>query len=170
MRIFIITALFILNSIAVFSQTFAEPTFVPFAAPEFEMIDNNGKLQKLSQFKGKVVYLEFWATWCGACRAKMKDVAKLKKKFEADTNVVFIQVNTDKEKEKWVNFLIEKPMNGVQLYSDYGLASNVRTSYDLQFLPKTFLIDKKGQVSIDPLKIYLYNTADEIKYLLEESK
>ena len=170
MKIISIVSLILITSLSSFAQTFAEKTFVPFAAPEFEMIDNNGKLQNLSQFKGKVVYLEFWATWCGACRVKMKDVAKLKKKFEADTNVVFIQVNTDKEKEKWVNFLIEKPMNGVQLYSDYGLASNVRTSYDLQFLPKTFLIDKKGQVSIDPLKIYLYNTADEIKYLLEETK
>lgn len=142
--------------------------FKAFQAPDFILTDINGKEISLKQYQGKVVYLEFWATWCGACRKNMKNVDRLKKKFDTDTNVVFIQVSTDKEKNRWEQFVKERKPSGIQLYTDTDKGNNVRVKYDVKFLPKTFLINSEGFIVIDPDKIEIYNIEKEIMKLLRK--
>ena len=145
-------------------------TFKPSPAPDFELVDLEGKLHQLSAFKGKVIYLEFWATWCGPCRKQMKAVDKLKIKFEGNSNVVFMQVSTDKDKAKWVSFMETQKTTGLHLYSDNGKLSNVRTKYEVTYLPKSFLIDSEGNIALDPAIFDTYDIEDEIKALIKEIK
>ncbi|MEY3412149.1 MAG: hypothetical protein RIQ70_837 [Bacteroidota bacterium] len=145
-------------------------TFKPYKAPDFELVDMNGQFHKLSAYQGKVVYVEFWATWCGACMKRMKDVNKLKKQFEGNQNVVFIQVSTDKDKTRWENFMKERNPTGIQLFSDNGKMSNVRVNYNVRYLPTIFLLDSKGDVALDPSIIDTYDIDHEIEDLLKEMK
>jgi thiol-disulfide isomerase/thioredoxin len=161
-----------------FQKTFAQfesidqskEVFKPSPAPDFELVDLEGKQHQLSAWKGKVIYLEFWATWCGACRKQMKVVDKLKHKFEGNDKVVFIQVSTDKDREKWVNFLNVYKPTGLQLYSDNGKLSNVRSKYDVKYLPKSFLIDSEGNIALDPAIFHTYDIEEEINALVKEIK
>lgn len=145
-------------------------TFVSYKAFEFSLPDSTGKVYKLSDYKGKVVLLDFWATWCGACIKQSKELNKLKLKFANNENVIFIQVSTDKEREKWINFLRKKAPTGIQLYYDNVLNTEVKLKYDIRYLPKTFLINQNGDVVLDPDHIEKFNLEDEINELLKVKK
>ena len=119
------------------------------AAPEFTLKDADGKDHKLSDYKGKVVLLDFWATWCPPCRAAMPGVQKLHEKFKGKP-VEVIGVNTSENKDP-VAYMKEKKFT-------YGLLLNGETigdKYGIQGIPAFFIISPEGkllwtQVGYDP--------------------
>ena len=78
------------------------------AAPEFGLKDADGKTVRLSDYKGKVVLLDFWATWCGPCREALPHIKEIAKKFH-DQPLVVISINLDKEEQKWREFVAKMP-------------------------------------------------------------
>ena len=120
-------------------------------AIDFELKDQYGKTHKLSDYKGKVVFLNFWATWCPPCKMEMPDIQKIYEKYEKqgeESEVVVLSLaapNTQDEKdvEGIKAFLEENGYTYPVLMDDGGY---IFGAYRISSLPTTFMIDKEGNV------------------------
>jgi peroxiredoxin len=121
------------------------------AAPDFELVDQNGKKVALNDFKGKNIYIDFWATWCKPCVAEIPDLKKLEEKFK-DKNIVFLSISLDSQKdiEKWKNFIEKKELGGIQLIAENAWNSKTVKDYLVDSIPRFIIIDSEGTlVDID---------------------
>lgn len=110
-------------------------------APAFSVAGDMGKLN-LSDFQGKVVYLDFWASWCGPCRASFEWLNEAHEKY-ADKGLVVIAVNVDKEKELAERFLKDNP---AKFHIGYDPEGGVAQTYRLKGMPSSYMINRKGQL------------------------
>lgn len=117
-------------------------------APEFSLLDLEGNKVQLSQFKGKVVYLDFWATWCRPCIEKIEKLQEFEPQFKGK-EVVFIHVSLDRTPAQWRATIQEKQLQGRHLYFDPTL-STITKDYDVVSVPKFFLITKTGNFAYTP--------------------
>ena len=118
-------------------------------AADFTYPDVNGKMVSLSDFKGKVVLVDVWATWCGPCKREIPHLVKLEKEMHgSDFVVIGVSVDEAKDKQKWLDFVKEKGMGGVQLLASGW--SKITKDYKINGIPRFMLFDKKGNVvSVD---------------------
>jgi thiol-disulfide isomerase/thioredoxin len=118
-------------------------------APGFTLESIDGKKVSLSDFKGKIVYIDFWATWCGPCIAEMPHSKKLKEKFVGNDSIVFMYVSVDNEEsiDDWKSLVKKKGMSGVQLISRDGSEERVADRYGISFIPRFVLVDKNGKIA-----------------------
>lgn len=114
-------------------------------APDFELNDQNGNKVSLSDFKGKNIYIDFWATWCKPCIAEISDLKKLEEKFK-DKNIVFLSISLDSQKdlEKWKNFIIKKELGGTHLIVENAWQSKIVKEYTVESIPRFIIIDSEG--------------------------
>ena len=113
------------------------------AAPLFSLPDERGKIYHLADFKGKVIYIDLWASWCAPCRAEMPNFKKLKEKFKDNDQVAFMGIAVFDAEKDWRTALSEDKPEWLQLYDTGG---SVAKSYVASAIPKYILIDKKGKV------------------------
>ena len=119
---------------------------------DFELQDVNGKLIKLSQFKNKVVFIDFWFTGCGACKSYYKDVlCEVEQIYENNKDVVFVTICIDQDKQKWINSINEGKYTSkkvVNLYTN-GEGSNhpLIRFYNIIGYPQPLIIDQKGYIA-----------------------
>lgn len=111
------------------------------AAPDFTLADAHGKKVSLSEFRGKVVVLNFWATWCGPCEAEMPSLNNLYKEFKSK-GLVVIAISVDPTTATVLSFITEKKLafpvlldKNKEVYFD---------NYAVMGLPTTFIIDRNG--------------------------
>ncbi len=116
-------------------------------SPPFDYENHKGGKTKLEDFKGKYVYIDVWATWCGPCRAEIPSLKKIEEMYH-DKNIVFvsISVDVDKDHEKWKTFVTDKNLGGVQLFADKNWNSDFMLSYGINSIPRFILIDPNGKV------------------------
>ena len=114
------------------------------AAPDFVMNDMNGKAVKLSDYKGKYVLLDFWASWCGPCRKENPYVKVAYEKFK-DKNFTIIAVSVDEDGAKWRQ-AIEKDQLPWKHISDLQKTNKVAELYGVQPIPDNFLINPEGKI------------------------
>jgi thiol-disulfide isomerase/thioredoxin len=112
-------------------------------APSFTAADSTGLLHKLSDYSGKVIYLDLWASWCGPCRAETPHFKTLTEKYKNNGHIVFISVAVMDKPEKWRGALIKDNPSGLQLYDIDG---SVQKAYFASSIPKYILINKKGEI------------------------
>jgi peroxiredoxin len=112
-------------------------------APDFSLQDLNGKKFGLNQFKGKVIFLNFWATWCSPCKEEMPSMEVLHQQFK-EKNFILLAISVDYGGQKPVNEFINK----YQYTFPVLLDPKCKTLDLLQVkgIPTTFLIDKKGRM------------------------
>jgi peroxiredoxin len=115
-------------------------------APNFKLENLDGGQTSLSDFKGKVVYLDIWATWCKPCLEEMKKGKKLKEAFTGNKDVIFLYISIDKEAEKWKNYVKNNSIQGVHLISREGAEEKILERYDVPYIPRFVLIDKEGNI------------------------
>jgi len=113
-------------------------------APEVESLTLEGKSVKLSEYKGKVVLLDIWATWCPPCRAMIPHERELVKKMEKKP-FVLLSVSADEDKEALVKFQEKEPMPWVHWW-DNGGESPVLKKYRVRAFPTLYLIDHTGTI------------------------
>ncbi|MBN4065696.1 TlpA family protein disulfide reductase [Candidatus Amoebophilus asiaticus] len=137
-------------------------------APDFTYKDINGKEVSLSDFKGKVVYLEVWASWCQFCRKELPHSKRLERLFRKD-NVVFLHVSIEQNEERWKEFIQEKKIKGVHLITKQVFESDVVKQYGIVGIPHFILIDKDGNLVTKKAKRpSTYGIEDELARLLDE--
>ena len=114
-------------------------------AADFSYPDRSGKIVSLSDFRGKVVLVDVWATWCGPCRAEVPYLVKLEKEMEG-TDVVFIGVSLDEKKDwqKWITVLDKEGMTGIQLFANGW--SQIVKEYKIKGIPRFMVFDRNGNV------------------------
>jgi thiol-disulfide isomerase/thioredoxin len=114
---------------------------------DFELADLNGKSVKLSDYKGKTVVINFWATWCPPCKKEMPDFDLLDKELKKSNQAVLLAVNmTDGKrdtKSKVESFIMENNYGMRVLLDTEGKAAKL---YDIKWLPTTVVVDPKGKL------------------------
>lgn len=125
------------------------PNYVPAAqrnsvtAPDFNLPTTDGKMLRLSDYRGKVVIIDFWATWCPPCRKGIPDLIDIKKKYgPKGVEIIGVSVDTDTKNEV-IPFIKEKGINYPVVYGN----QNVYMQYGgIRAIPTTFVIDKEGKI------------------------
>ncbi len=111
-------------------------------APQFSLLNMKGERVELSEFKGKPVLLNFWATWCGYCRKERPHLNSLYNLYK-DKGLVVISVSTDRSVEKVRKYLKEIPADFIVLSDSDGRTA---AEYGIRGYPSSFLIDRNGLV------------------------
>ena len=114
-------------------------------APDFTAEDISGKEYKLSDFRGKYVYIDVWATWCGPCLREAPYLEEIEEEF-ADNNIVFLSVSIDNTREPWKEYLEKTESHGLQLYADKAWKSTLATEYLIHSIPRFMLFDREGNI------------------------
>ncbi len=116
------------------------------AAPTFNYADMNGKLYGLENFKGKYVYIDVWATWCGPCRKELPHLEELQEKYKGNDEIVFTSISIDQDDNAWRKMVTEQQMKGVQLLADNAWQSSIVRDYKINGIPRFLLIGPDGNI------------------------
>ncbi len=132
-------------------------SFIGQPSPKFINYENyEGGTTSLADLKGKYVYVDVWATWCGPCIAEIPYLKEVEKQYDGK-NIQFVSISVDNgrgykdqsleaSKEGWRKMIAEKELGGIQLFSDKAWKSDFVTGYKIQGIPRFILIDPRGNV------------------------
>lgn len=115
-------------------------------ALDFEMTDEKGKVVRLSDLRGKAVYIDVWATWCGPCCAEIPHMEKLAAHYAKNKNIELISISIDKDKAKWEKKLAEDKPKWKQYICLDNYDSQLCKNYDITGIPRFLFFDKGGKV------------------------
>lgn len=130
-------------------------------ASTFSFINSAGKIATTADLKGKVIFINFWASWCPPCRAEMPDLEELYIKLKDDDRFVFLFINEDEDKSKAIRYL-KKNHFTIPLYNRAGGAPNEIFSGSL---PTTVVINKEGKIVLKHEGMARYNSNNFIRQL-----
>ncbi|MCH6235138.1 TlpA family protein disulfide reductase [Cognataquiflexum rubidum] len=125
-----------------------EPISPGKTVPDFTFTDIKGDSVKLSDLKGKLVYIDIWATWCGPCIAEHPNWDKVKEEYK-DKPVAFLTVSIDDTREPWEKMVKNKKMEGLQWFAANAWQSELAKFFMVNAIPRFLLLDKEGKI-IDP--------------------
>lgn len=130
------------------------------ALPSFTMVDAAGNKVNLQDFKGKKVFFNIWATWCGPCRVEIPSIEKLYKKADKE-KVVFVLLSVDRDFQTAISFADKKGMKAPLYYPAENLPVMLYTSG----IPATFIFDENGNVIKQNIGAEDYSTASYVNML-----
>lgn len=134
------------------------------ASYEFLLEDLEGNNVPFDSFKGEVIFVNFWATWCPPCIAEMPDIHQLYK--DKKDEVQFVMISLDRDREKARAFIAKKDFE----FPVYFLKSKLPIDYDTHSIPTTYVLDKNGSIKVENHGMAKYNTEDFKKMLTDLSK
>ena len=117
-------------------------------SPTFVNYENHkGGTTSLSDLKGKYVYVDVWATWCGPCKAEIPSLKKVEKEYHGK-NIEFVSASVDvaEDHAKWDTMIKEKELGGIQLLTDKNWESQFVKEYGIKGIPRFILIDPNGNI------------------------
>jgi len=114
-----------------------------FTAVNLSLPDINGKTVSLSELHGKVVLIDFWASWCGPCRRNNPRLVKLYNKYHQKGLEIY-GVSLDENVNSWKNAVKHDKLEWIQVIDDKGLDSAAATLYGVDMIPSSFLLDRGG--------------------------
>lgn len=129
-------------------------------APNFSAEDFDGKSVKLSDYRGKFVFIDIWATWCGPCVGEIPNVQAAANKYK-DAPLAIIGVSIDDDMDRAVTFVESKKLTYSQLWCEGGWQSDICKQYQVHGIPATFLIDPEGKLLLTNLRGNQLETALE---------
>lgn len=117
-------------------------------SPKFVDYENyNGGTSSLDDFKGKYVYIDVWATWCGPCLAEIPSLKKIEEQYRGkNIEIISISVDQPNAYDKWREMIAEKELAGVQLLADNNFKSDFVQGYLINGIPRFILIDPEGNI------------------------
>ena len=113
--------------------------------PDFNEKDLDGEPLSVSKYKGKVVLVDFWATWCGPCIAELPNVQATYKKHH-DAGFEILGISLDSDKAKLTSFLKQKEMTWKQYFDGKGWQTKLAQDYGVNSIPATYLLDREGKI------------------------
>jgi thiol-disulfide isomerase/thioredoxin len=128
----------------VLSQFAPDTVFIGKSAYDFTLPDTKGKMVNMKDFKGKVVLIDVWATWCGPCKAQFPFLKEVEESYHGNDDIVFVGISLDneKDKQKWLTMIKDKELAGIQLLDNVG--KSFARKYLINAIPRFLLIDKQG--------------------------
>ncbi len=129
-------------------------------APKFSLYDIDSNIVNIDDFKGKFVYLDFWATWCKPCMSEMKLMPKLHEDYGDD--FVIISISLDRNRDKWREFIHQHP-EYKWLFLHYGNNPQLQEKYNIKGIPTYYLIDPDGKLLLSPAPRPSENIGDIMK-------
>ncbi|PAW95356.1 hypothetical protein CKK33_18370 [Mucilaginibacter sp. MD40] len=129
--------------------------------PSFILKDKNGKRIKLTELKGKILLINFWATWCAPCREEMPGLDKLYRHFKDDKNVIFITVDMDHNLQKSLAFMSSNRL----MLPVYVAESRIPADFIGDAIPTTVILDQSGKIVFKQEGGLDFNDENFIKYL-----
>jgi len=116
-------------------------------SPKFNYPDQNGKNVSLDDLKGKYVYVDVWATWCGPCKKEIPFLKEMDESYKGK-NIAFVSLSIDKmeHKDKWLKMIEDEELGGIQILADQDWNSDFVTAYNIKGIPRFILIDKEGNI------------------------
>jgi peroxiredoxin len=114
-------------------------------APDIEFIDEAGKKVKLSSFRGKVVLIDFWASWCRPCRMENPNVVAAYNKYK-DKGFTVISISQDQDLTKWQAAIKQDGLIWPNHFADRKINGKASMTYNIEYIPKTYLLDKNGNI------------------------
>ncbi|HVM89761.1 MAG TPA: TlpA disulfide reductase family protein [Puia sp.] len=115
------------------------------AAPAISLPDMTGEIINLSSYKGKVVLLDFWASWCGPCRRNNPHLVKFYKKYHPK-GLEILSVSIDSDQDAWKAAVKHDKLEWAQVNDNKGWDASSATTYGVDAIPASFLIDRNGIV------------------------
>ncbi len=116
-------------------------------SPKFNYENYKGGNTSLDDFKGKFVYVDVWATWCGPCKAEIPYLKEIEHKYKGkNIEIVSISIDAKKDYETWKNFVKDNNLGGNQLFADKDWKSQFVVDYGIQGIPRFILIDTEGNI------------------------
>lgn len=143
---------FLLASILLVSTASLAQPSVGETVPDIALPDQRGAVKKLSELRGKVVLIDFWASWCGPCRRSNKDLASLYAKYR-DKGFEIYAISLDMSKGDWKDAIAEDKMTWLQVIEASGWEGNISAKWNITQIPTSFLVDQQGKlIAVDPSK------------------
>jgi peroxiredoxin len=113
--------------------------------PDFTQNDQNGKPVRLSSFKGKYVLVDFWASWCGPCRAENPNLVKAYNTFKSK-NFTILSVSLDNNKDKWLEAIKKDVLTWTHVSDLKYWQNEVAVQFGIQSIPASFILDPTGKI------------------------
>ena len=129
----------------IYDQFISDTAYVGKSAYNFTLPDSTGRMISMKDFKGKVVFIDVWATWCGPCREQFPFLKIVEEEYKDNSDVVFLGISIDrgKDRQKWLNAMKKENLHGVQLFDDTG--KFFAKKYEINAIPRFLLISKEGK-------------------------
>ncbi|MEO1260354.1 MAG: TlpA disulfide reductase family protein [Bacteroidota bacterium] len=115
-------------------------------APDFTATDLKGQQIKLSDLKGKVIFLDFWATWCGFCVAELPEIKAMNEKYKSRNGFQVIGISLDKELDKWESYINENNLDWINICDGKKREGEIVRLYNAMGIPKYYIIDQTGKI------------------------
>ncbi len=114
-------------------------------APDLELPTPDGKTLRISDFRGKYLLLDFWASWCGPCRRENPNVVRIYKKYK-DKGFEILGISLDRDKRRWVSAIQQDGLTWYHMSDLQGWRSKAAQVYGVSYIPYTILLDKEGRI------------------------
>ena len=129
----------------VYESFIGDTVYIGKSSYNFSLPDTSGRLVSMKDFKGKVIFIDVWATWCGPCREQFPYLKEIEEEYKDNQDIVFLGISLDKlkDKQKWLKAIQKEKLPGIQLLDDFGKSFGQK--YDISAIPRFLLIDKEGK-------------------------
>ncbi len=116
------------------------------SSPEITCVTATGKTVSLQSLKGKLIYIDIWATWCGPCLRELPYLENLQEKYKKREDIVFVSISIDDDKVAWSTMVKEKNMKGIQLHANTEMHEKIVNNYLINGIPRFIIINKSGNI------------------------
>ena len=137
------------------------------AAYDFTLDQLDGETLNFEDLKGKVVFINFWATWCAPCVAEMPSIDGLYEIYKDNSDVVFVMINVENKEDKVRKFLKKKKFSFSTYFPN---ASRIPKVYESKGIPTTFVLDKEGFIAYKKVGMASYDADNFVKFIARLAK